>query len=115
MTRAWTWIWGLTPTKPVFAKGVAATGVVQPVQSACSPCYLVCIVASRGDVREGFEGLREEADLESLGAMPKYSAGAPRHSRHALRNDHGVDLHTEAASHVVRRTDWHAIGQLRFF
>ena len=74
MTRAWTWIWGLTPTKPVFAKGVAATGVVQPVQSACSPCYLVCIVASRGDVREGFEGLREEADLESLGAMPKYSA-----------------------------------------
>ena len=68
MTRAWTWIWGLTPTKPVFAKGVAATGVVQPVQSACSPCYLVCIVASRGDVREGFEGLREEADLESLGA-----------------------------------------------
>ena len=75
MTRAWTWIWGLTPTKPVFAKGVAATGVVQPVQSACSPCYLVCIVASRGDVREGFEGLREEADLESLGAMPKYSAG----------------------------------------
>ena len=85
------------------------------MQSACSPCYLVCIVASRGDVREGFEGLREEADLESLGAMPKYSAGRATTRRHALRNDHGVDLHTEAASHVVRRTDWHAIGQLRFF
>ena len=38
--------------------------------------------------------------------------GALRRERHALRNDHGVDLHTEAASHVVRRTDWHAIGQL---
>ena len=116
MTRAWTWIWGLTPTKPVFAKGVAATGVVQPVQSACSPCYLVCIVASRGDVREGFEGLREEADLESLGAMPKYSAGRATTrsgmTKHILRRDlahrarlieHGTDQERPATAHLSKR------------
>ena len=53
--------------------------------------------------------------LALLGAvLALLGLAAPRHSRHALRNDHGVDLHTEAASHVVRRTDWHAIGQLMF-
>ena len=51
--------------------------------------------------------------LALLGAvLALLGLAAPRHSRHALRNDHGIDLHTEAASHVVRRTERHAIGQL---
>ena len=60
--------------------------------------------------------LEGKADLQlPPGRAPSGRAallGALRRERHALRNDHGVDLHTEAASQVVRRTDWHAIGQL---
>ena len=59
--------------------------------------------------------LEGKADLQlNATKTPPRSTGScrRRHSRHALTNDHGVDLHTEAASHVVRRTEQHAIEQL---